>query len=150
MDTSTIIIIVLVLAAIAYFVFRRGRPAPRGTYDDPKVRSSGSIGGGPRAHDDPKVRSGGSIGGGPRTYDAPETRSEGSIGNQSTASRTARPDPERSTRPDPERSGADRIAARRSAAAIENNEDGFEDENDPTDPTYNDRKLKSGGSFGSS
>src|SRR5688572_5285157 len=88
MDFSTIAIIVVVIAVIAYFVMRRGRVAPQGTHDDRDVSSAGSIGGGPRAHDDPNVSSGGSIGGGPRTYDSPKVSSGGSIGNQATTNAT--------------------------------------------------------------
>ena len=122
-DATTIGIIVLILAAIAFFIYRRSRPAPQGTYDDRDVRSSGNIGGGPRAHDDPKVRSSGSIGGGPRAYDTPEVKSGGSIGGQSTEENLRR---------------------------INQNEEKQSDEDEPEEPTYNDRTLKSGGSFGSS
>lgn len=80
MDTTTIIIIVAVVALLALFLYNRSRPAPRGTYDDKNSRSSGSIGGGTRAHDDENVRSSGSIGGGTRAYDTPSTSSGGSIG----------------------------------------------------------------------
>jgi hypothetical protein len=79
MDWSTILIIV-VIAAIAYYLFSRNRSAPRGTYNDPNVSSSGSIGGGPRAHDDRDLRSSGSIGGGARAYDKDDHKSSGSIG----------------------------------------------------------------------
>lgn len=80
MDTTTIIVIVAVVALLALFLYNRSRPAARGTYDDKNVRSSGSIGGGTRAYDDKNVRSSGSIGGGTRAYDAPSTHSGGSIG----------------------------------------------------------------------
>lgn len=80
MDTTTIIVIVAVLALVGFYLYNRSRPAPRGTYDDKDTRSSGSIGGGTRAHDDPNVRSSGSIGGGTRGNNAPEHSSGGSIG----------------------------------------------------------------------
>jgi len=74
---------------------RRGYYPPAGTYDDPNIRSSGSIGGGMRReYDDPNIRSGGSFGGqggrppgaaGPprssrREHDDPNIRSGGSFG----------------------------------------------------------------------
>jgi len=86
MDWSTILIIV-VIAAIAYYLFNRNRSAPRGTYNDPNVSSSGSIGGGARAHDDEDVRSSGSIGGGARAYDKDDHESRGSIGGSSETRR---------------------------------------------------------------
>ncbi|MCC6456283.1 MAG: hypothetical protein IT328_15115 [Caldilineaceae bacterium] len=129
MDPTTIGIIVLVIVAIAFFIFRRSRPAPHGTYNDPNVQSSGSIGGGPRAYDDPKVQSGGSIGGGPRAYDSPEVKSEGSIGGRSSTARKVRSDNGRDSRLD---------------------DDEVEELDENGKPVYNDRKLKSGGSFGSS
>jgi hypothetical protein len=79
-DTTTIIIIIGVIALVAIYLFRRSRPAPHGTYDDKNVRSSGSIGGGTRAYDDPNTRSSGSIGGRDRGYDSPDHESSGSIG----------------------------------------------------------------------
>lgn len=79
-DSSTIWIIIAVVALLALYFYNRSRPAPRGTYDDKHTRSSGSIGGGDRAYDDPAHRSSGSIGGGNRAYDAPEHESRGSIG----------------------------------------------------------------------
>lgn len=85
MDTTTIIVIVAVVALVALWLYNRSRPAARGTYDDKDVRSSGSIGGGTRAYDDKSVRSSGSIGGGTRAYDAPEVKSSGSIGGSPAA-----------------------------------------------------------------
>jgi hypothetical protein len=79
-DTTTLIIIAGIVVLLALYLFRRSRPAPRGTYDDKNVRSSGSIGGGTRAYDDPKTRSSGSIGGKDRGYDSPDHESGGSIG----------------------------------------------------------------------
>ena len=84
-DSSTIWIIIAVVALLALYFYNRSRPAPRGTYDDEQVRSSGSIGGGSRAHDDPDHRSSGSIGGGQRSYDAPNQESSGSIGGSTTS-----------------------------------------------------------------
>lgn len=74
MDTTTMIVIAVVIGLVLLYLFNRNRVAPRGTYDDPNKRSSGSIGGGSRAYDDPNVKSSGSIGGGPRSYDAPSTQ----------------------------------------------------------------------------
>jgi len=80
MDSTTIWIIIAVVALLAFFLYNRNRPAPPGTYDDRRTRSSGSIGGGDRAYDAPNQRSSGSIGGGQRGHDAPEHESRGSIG----------------------------------------------------------------------
>lgn len=85
MDTTTIIVIVAVLALVGFYLYNRSRPAPRGTYDDKDTRSSGSIGGGTRAHDDPNVRSSGSIGGGTRANNSPAHSSGGSIGGGPTS-----------------------------------------------------------------
>ncbi|CAN5788284.1 hypothetical protein BH10CHL1_BH10CHL1_11410 [soil metagenome] len=63
MNSTTIWIILGVVALVALYLYNRSRPAARGTYDDPNARSSGSIGGGTRANDDPNVTSRGSIGG---------------------------------------------------------------------------------------
>jgi hypothetical protein len=134
MDSTTIGIIVLVIAAIAFYIYRRSRPAPQGTYDDPDVRSSGSIGGGTRAYDDPDVRSSGSIGGGPRAYDSPEVKSGGSIGGRSSTAHKGRSDDNRESRLDDNRLDKDEV----------------EELDEEGKPIYNDRKLKSGGSFGSS
>ncbi len=100
MNTTTIVIIVAIIALIAFYLYNRSKPAPRGTYNDKNTRSSGSIGGGTRAHDDPNVRSSGSIGGGTRSYDSPVHSSGGSIGGrqrsensttQTAANHTAQP-----------------------------------------------------------
>ena len=88
-DSSTIWIIVAVVALLALYFYNRSRPAPRGTYDDKNTRSSGSIGGGDRAYDDKNTRSSGSIGGGDRAYDAPDQSSRGSIGGGPVSQRTA-------------------------------------------------------------
>ena len=88
LDSSTIWIIIAVVALLALYFYNRSRPAPRGTYDDKDTRSSGSIGGGSRAYDDPDQRSSGSIGGGQRSYDAPNQESRGSIGGSTTSQRT--------------------------------------------------------------
>jgi len=90
MNSTTLWIIVAVVVLVAFYLYNRSRPAPRGTYDDPNVRSSGSIGGGTRAYDDPNVRSSGSIGGGTTderkdepakpAHDDPNFKSGGSFG----------------------------------------------------------------------
>ena len=82
MDTTAILIGIVIIALLAFYFYNRSKPAPRGTYDDKGSRSSGSIGGGTRAHDDPNVRSSGSIGGGTRGHDSPEHGSGGSIGGR--------------------------------------------------------------------
>lgn len=84
MDSTTMWIVIGVVALLALFFYMRNRPAPHGTYDDKNVRSSGSIGGGTRAYDDPAHRSSGSIGGSQRGYDSPEHKSSGSIGGAAT------------------------------------------------------------------
>jgi len=69
MDLTTLILIILVVALVAYFMNRNRTIAggtERPTYDDPDYRSGGSIGGGGTerpTYDDPDYRSGGSIGG---------------------------------------------------------------------------------------
>lgn len=87
LDSSMIWIVIAVVALLAFYFYNRSRPAPRGTYDDKHMRSSGSIGGGNRAYDDPEQRSSGSIGGGQRGYDAPAQESHGSIGGSTTSQR---------------------------------------------------------------
>lgn len=84
MDSTTMWIVIGVVALLALFFYMRNRPAPHGTYDDKNVRSSGSIGGGARAYDDPAHRSSGSIGSSQRGYDSPEHKSSGSIGGAAT------------------------------------------------------------------
>lgn len=90
MNSTTLWIILAVVVLVALYLYNRSRPAPRGTYDDPNVRSSGSIGGGPRANDDPNFTSSGSIGGRSTderkdepvkpTHDDPNFKSGGSFG----------------------------------------------------------------------
>jgi hypothetical protein len=126
-DSTTIIIIGIVVILIAIYLFRRSRPAPRGTYDDESVRSSGSIGGGTRAYDDPNHRSSGSIGGKERGYNSPEHKSSGSIGVASTDRKRERDDLDnepldRTDRPD-------RVQERK-------------------ERRHDDDQFKSGGSFG--
>lgn len=130
MDSTSIIILIAVIAIAGFFFLRRKRPPAAGTYDDPKTRSSGSIGGGTRAHDDPKVRSGGSIGGGPRVYDSPEHVSEGSIAGQSQAARRAR-------QTDGQDDADDKMV------------DNVGDDTNVEEPTYNERGVRSKGSIGS-
>lgn len=127
MDSSTIIIIIIVLALLALYLFRRSRPAPRGTYDEKRTRSSGSIGGGTRAYDDPKHRSRGSIGGGQRSYDSPEHKSRGSIGSSS-----AKPDVDVGSREDERTDRVERSERVRSKK----------------DRSQDDDRFTSGGSFG--
>jgi hypothetical protein len=130
-DTTTIIIIVGVIALVALYLFRRSRPAPRGTYDDKNVRSSGSIGGGTRAYDDPNTRSSGSIGGRDRGYDSPDHESGGSIG---AANRERRLDRDEL---DDER-GDERSARGERTRRTPRTEE----------PKHDDDRFKSGGSFG--
>jgi hypothetical protein len=74
-------IILFVLLLVALYFFNRSRPAAPGTYDDPRYRSKGSIGGGQRDYDDPDFRSSGSIGGSKKkAYDDKNFKSGGSIG----------------------------------------------------------------------
>ena len=88
MDWSMIVVILLVVALIALYLYNRNRVAPPGSYNDEDYRSQGSIGGSNRgAYDDPEFRSGGSIGGGPdkekqgtKSHDSPDYKSGGSIG----------------------------------------------------------------------
>ncbi len=141
MDLGTIGIIVVVVALIALFIYNRSRPAPHGTYDDKKVSSSGSIGGGTRAHDDESVRSSGSIGGGAgnrgggvRAYDSESTTSGGTIGGSSQAERR-------------NRAGA----GQSSRINDDINDDRDDDDNDGVaQPSKNDRDHRSTGSFGGS
>ena len=65
MNSTTMWIVLAVIVLLVLYFYNRSRPAARGTYNDPNVSSSGSIGGGPRAHDDPNFQSSGSIGGSP-------------------------------------------------------------------------------------
>lgn len=134
MNGMTIGIIVLVIAAIAFYIYQRSRPAPHGTYNDPKVNSSGSIGGGPKAYDSPEVHSGGSIGGGAKAYDTPEVKSEGSIGGRSSP--TAR------------KGQKDNTLEEQSTVVEQSDKTELEDELE--EPTYNSRNVKSSGSFGAS
>lgn len=161
MDWSTILGIVAIVVIAAIFLMRRNRPAAAGTYNDPKVQSSGSIGGdrdgkGKRAYDDPKVQSGGSIGGGnesgTKVYDTPEHTSGGSIGRQSAEDRQGSAGLRRTDR-----------VNRRTDSGLDNDldNDGIDDDidndlNSDIDrdgtkrPQHNERGVKSGGSFGSS
>ncbi len=165
MDTTTIIIIVAVIALIAFYLYNRSKPAPRGTYDDKDVRSSGSIGGGTRAHDDPNVRSSGSIGGGARAHDAPEHTSGGSIGGrqrtenrntQVTTNPVNRPSQPRTTPPEGPRasdSQQERTLPRLNegtATAADRRRNGLQEEARPADEQKRDDEFRSGGSFGGS
>jgi hypothetical protein len=75
MGSTTMWIILAVIALLALYFYNRSRPAARGTYNDPNFQSGGSIGGGPRATDDPNFQSSGSIGGGP-SASAPSNQPE--------------------------------------------------------------------------
>jgi hypothetical protein len=91
MDWTTTLIVIVAVALLAIFFYNRRRPAPRGTYNDRDVQSSGSIGGGPRAYDKPEVQSSGSIGGGKRGHNDPDHQSSGSIGGASVQRGEQRP-----------------------------------------------------------
>ena len=140
MDTTTIIIIALVVILVAMFLFRRSRPAPRGTYDDENVRSSGSIGGGTRAYDDPTTRSSGSIGGKDRGYDSPDHESSGSIG---AADRERRLDREGRLDRDTPR---DELGVERDDEPIAT--EGTRRSRPTEERQHDDDRFKSGGSFG--
>lgn len=156
LDSSTIWIIIAVVALLALYFYNRSRPAPRGTYDDKQVRSSGSIGGGNRAYDDPDQRSSGSIGGGQCGYDAPDQESRGSIGGSPTSQRTTSQvnndrtierdlnrDLERDSRAIDRDSPLERLADERAQPAkeIAHNQDGSQRQHD-------DERFKSKGSMG--
>jgi hypothetical protein len=154
MDFTTILIIVVVIALAALYFYNRSRPAPQGTYDDKDVRSSGSIGGGTRAYDDKDVRSSGSIGGGTRAYDTPEQTSGGSIGDQRTSERNAngvsRSNSQREDLRDTSRAGTENSRERVGDYDDVSDADLKDDDiSDAVKPTHNDRRHKSGGSFGS-
>jgi hypothetical protein len=135
----------LILFAVSAFM-RRNRPAPPGTYDDPNIRSGGSIGGRPgepgqRTYDDPNIRSGGSFGSGSgqeaaRTYDDPDIRSGGSFGGDSSSRESMNLDNRigRSSSPPP-------------ARPISRSSQGPTSDS-PDRPATDDRDIKSGGSFG--
>ena len=134
MDFTTILIIVAVIALAALYFYNRSRPAPHGTYDDKDVRSSGSIGGGPRAYDDREHTSG------------------GSIGDQRTTDRTDNGVSRRNNQRDDLREENVRSGStRRSHVRDENLRDDLREdvrEEDAAEPTHDDRRHKSGGSFG--
>jgi hypothetical protein len=136
MDWSTTLILIVAVALLALFLYNRRRPAPRGTYNDRDVQSSGSIGGGPKAYDKPEVESSGSIGGGPRAHDDAEHKSSGSIGG-ATPRRG-----ERRTVADP--SKGDYTHAER------DQHDEYDRVQERRTRTHDDDDLKSGGSFGGS
>ena len=165
METTTIVIIVAIIALIAFYLYNRSKPAPRGTYNDENLRSDGSIGGGTRAHDDATVRSSGSIGGGSRAYDTPEQSSGGSIGGRqrtennrtnSAANQTAQPQtviPEPRSNPNerertlPPLNNGTSVRSDQSGSDQQNNRQ--EDEQSSVEKEHNDQ-FKSGGSFGAS
>lgn len=165
METTTIVIIVAIIALIAFYLYNRNKPAPRGTYDDKDLRSNGSIGGGTRAHDDANVRSSGSIGGGTRAYDSPDQSSGGSIGGRqrsenhrthSAANQTAQP---QTVIPEPQSHPNERertlpplnhgTALRSDQPSADQRDTLQEDEQLASEKEHND-KFKSGGSFGAS
>lgn len=147
MDTTMIIIVIAAVALIGFWLYNRNKPAPRGTYDDKNVRSSGSIGGGTRAHDDPNVRSSGSIGGGTRAHDAREHGSGGSIGGQQRTenSSVARPRSTSQQRTDVRELRNTEAEADRPLRPLNN---GAHDEEQ--DEKKRDDQFRSGGSFGGS
>lgn len=169
-DSSTIWIIVAVVALLALYFYNRSRPAPRGTYDDQHTRSSGSIGGGQRAHDDPAHRSSGSIGGGQRGYDAPEHESRGSIGGSTTQTqhstnamngeRTVERDLNRDLNRDLERdfdrgidhnspnSPLERLADERTHQGNAATHNPLDSDQQPGERQHNDDRFKSKGSIG--
>jgi hypothetical protein len=160
-ETTTIIIIVAVIALIAFYLYNRNKPAPHGTYDDKNVRSSGSIGGGTRAHNDPDVRSSGSIGGGTRGHDAPEHTSGGSIGGrQRTENSNAGTIPrgaaqQRRTTPEPRVSDNEQERTLPplndgTATAADRRRNGLQEEERPADEQKRNDEFRSGGSFGGS
>ena len=137
MDWSTILGIVAIVAIAAIFLMRRNRPAAAGTYNDPKVQSGGSIGGGNS--------------GGTKVYDTPEHTSGGSLGRQSAEDRRGSAGLGRTDRVnrradnDLDNDGID--------DDIDNDIDNDIDSNEGDGakrPQYNERDVKSGGSFGSS
>ena len=148
MDTTTIIIVVAVIALIAFWLYNRNKPAPRGTYDDKNVRSSGSIGGGTRAHDDPNVRSSGSIGGGSRAYDTPAHTSGGSIGGRQRTENHHAAEPNSSPR-----QHANAQEPREAGPGLDEplppRNRGIE-QNETPDEKRRDDEFRSGGSFGGS
>jgi len=142
MDSTTMWIIIAVVALLALFFYNRSRPAPRGTYDDKNVRSSGSIGGGTRAYDDPAHRSSGSIGGEQSGYDSPEHKSSGSIGG--APSRVEQePRNERDTSPDRTLKRLDNGDDNRSSRDTESVRERRENTR-----TVDDERFKSKGSIG--
>ncbi len=160
MDTTTIIVIVAVVVLVGLFLFNRNRPARRGTYDDKNTRSSGSIGGGARAHDDPEVRSSGSIGGGTRGNNSPQHSSGGSIGG-GPVSRPPREDADRIDRDtrdlnDPNRGSSVRtlpdldIQGDRATRGLNDNEDDRLVRERSARQGKESEDFKSGGSFGGS
>jgi len=155
MDSTTLLIVGIVVALLAFYFYNRSKPAARGTYDDKSARSSGSIGGGTRAYDDESVRSSGSIGGGSgtRAYDAPEVESSGSIGGQPTTTRseTTRTTTTRSTGSGL-KADDDRDQDRTSDNRLKRLDDDREDDQPQRRKgrANDDENFKSGGSFGSS
>ncbi len=130
----------LLIVGISQYM-RRNRPAPPGTYDDPNMRSGGSIGGEAgrptqRTYDDPNLRSGGSIGGGNvRSYDDPDIQSGGSFGGSGGQSSSS-----------PRRSDLDNRAARPSRPAAPPPPPSSR--SGPERPRHDDPDIRSGGSFG--
>lgn len=143
MDSTTMWIIIAVVALLALFFYNRSRPAPRGTYDDKNVRSSGSIGGGTRAYDDPAHRSSGSIGGEQGGYDSPEHKSSGSIGGAPNRSDQARPNERDTTHVRPlerlDDDGGNNLSSRDTESASERK---------ANTRTIDDERFKSKGSIG--
>jgi hypothetical protein len=145
-----IIAIVAIVALVAFWLFRRGRPAPHGTYDDKDVRSSGSIGGGTRAYDTPEHRSSGSIGGQQRATDSAAHKSGGSIGN-STVATTEEEELERHEQRRQRGSTLPPLEGDRPEEFIDDSQPPNNTQTErETERRVNDDKFRSGGSFGSS
>ncbi|HRW06429.1 MAG TPA: hypothetical protein P5121_15100 [Caldilineaceae bacterium] len=161
MDTTAILIGIVIIALLAFYFYNRSKPAPRGTYDDKRTRSSGSIGGGTRAHDDPNVRSSGSIGGGTRGHDSPEHRSGGSIGGRQQSENepnVRRVEPEQTRTVDPDRDEVGVNGAHRNSTLPRlpdqpepaDRERNVQRSDDPAAQEKRKDEFRSGGSFGGS
>ena len=161
MDSSLLllVVVVLVLAFVAsrFLSGNRRSGPPAGTYDDPNLRSGGSIGTGQRTtrtYDDPEIKSGGSIGGSggatardrqttTRTYDDPNIRSGGSLGGSSSVDLDPTEDRLAQLRNNAAPPVNNRAAPRSSGASHPRPRPRDDDER------HDDPNIRSGGSFGS-